>query len=118
MKVVDIAVAKVHLSALVDDALEGEEVVVARRGEPLVRLVPVVATRVTRLGGLRGRGRIAPDFDAPLDELAPRLRRRGRARGHDHYLTVEVLGTDVVLRGLDGRDGVVSISCGGSCVEL
>jgi prevent-host-death family protein len=71
MKVVNIAEAKVHLSALVDEALEGEEIVVARRGEPLVRLVPVQAAEpVTRLGGRRGRGRVAADFDAPLDDFA------------------------------------------------
>ena len=72
MKVVNIAEAKVHLSALVDEALEGEEIVVARRGEPLVRLVPVEAVgTLTRLGGWRGRGSIAPDFDAPLEDFAP-----------------------------------------------
>lgn len=71
MKVVNIADAKVHLSALVDEALEGEEIVVARRGEPLVRLIPVQAAQsVTRLGGRRGRGTIAADFDAPLEDFA------------------------------------------------
>ena len=63
--------AKTHLSRLLDRAAKGEEVVITRNGRPIARLVPVAALRAPRkLGGLRGRIRIADDFDAPLpDEL-------------------------------------------------
>jgi prevent-host-death family protein len=58
--------AKTHLSALVDRAAGGEEIVIAKSGRPLARLVPLTKAPRRRGGFLRGRIRIAPDFDAPL----------------------------------------------------
>jgi prevent-host-death family protein len=68
---VNVLEAKTQLSRLLDRAEAGEEVVIARAGHPVVKLVPVgerstVAPRT--LGTLVGRGWIAEDFDAPLDE--------------------------------------------------
>ena len=46
---------------------EGEDVVITRHGEPVARLVPVQkAATKRRLGALKGKLRIADDFDAPL----------------------------------------------------
>jgi prevent-host-death family protein len=57
--------AKTHLSRYVDQALEGEEVVIARAGRPLVRLVPVAADPPRRrLGFLAARARIDADLKA------------------------------------------------------
>jgi len=58
--------AKTELSRLVERALQGEEVLIARAGVPVVRLVPVVAGR-RRLGQWAGRVHLSEDFDAPLD---------------------------------------------------
>jgi len=59
--------AKTHLSKLLERAAEGEEVVIARAGVPVARLVPVVAPPDERpLGTERGVVQIAADFDAPL----------------------------------------------------
>ena len=59
--------AKTHLSRLLDRAAKGEEIVITRHGRPIGKLVPVVAKRPRRkLGLLRGKIRIAKDFDAPL----------------------------------------------------
>ena len=44
-KIVNIAEAKSKLSALLDDAMSGQEIVIARAGRPLVRLVPVEGRR-------------------------------------------------------------------------
>jgi antitoxin (DNA-binding transcriptional repressor) of toxin-antitoxin stability system len=61
--------AKTHFSRLVERALAGEEVVIARDGVPLVTLEPIRRVGQPRTPGLsRGRGRVADDFDAPLDE--------------------------------------------------
>ena len=61
--------AKTHFSRLVERALAGEEVVIARDGVPLVTLEPLRRVGQPRTPGLsRGRGRVADDFDAPLDE--------------------------------------------------
>lgn len=61
--------AKTHLSELLDDALAGEEIIVARAGKPLVRLVPVEPPRGPRpLGSARGRFVIHELFYEPLPE--------------------------------------------------
>jgi len=65
--------AKTSLSRLVQRALDGEEVVIARNGEPLVKLVPVPKTTKRRIPGrLKGMVWISPDFeftDAEIEEL-------------------------------------------------
>jgi prevent-host-death family protein len=69
---VNIYQAKAQLSALLERALAGETVVIARSGKPIARLMPVAtpagASRSgVRLGGLRrARVRLAPDFHAPM----------------------------------------------------
>ena len=69
---VNIYEAKTKLSALLDKALAGEDVVIARAGKPLARLTPVAgagSTSGVRLGGLkRARIRLAADFHAPLTD--------------------------------------------------
>jgi prevent-host-death family protein len=66
--------AKTHLSRYVDQALSGEEVVIARAGKPLVRLVPLKAEAVTRKGGfLRGQvvltADLKADFQAEIETM-------------------------------------------------
>jgi prevent-host-death family protein len=62
--------AKTDLSKLVERALAGEDVVIARAGVPVVRLVPVARQGHRVLGQWRGKVRISEDFDAPLpDEI-------------------------------------------------
>jgi prevent-host-death family protein len=66
---VNVYAAKSQLSRLLDQAAQGEEVVITRHGRPVAKLVPVGPVREERrLGGLRGKIRIAKDFDAPLPE--------------------------------------------------
>ena len=67
MKTVNLHAAKTHLSRLVDEAASGQEIVIAKSGKPMVRLVPVtVRGRRTGFGSLRNKIRIREDFDAPL----------------------------------------------------
>lgn len=64
---VNVHEAKTHLSRLLLRVARGEEVVIARAGKPVARLVPVVRPRGRRvLGRDRGTVFIADDFDAPL----------------------------------------------------
>lgn len=71
MKVVNIHEAKTHLSRLIQEALEGEEIVIARGNEPVVRLVLVESARPKRsVGWVNGKVTMAPDFDAPLDDFS------------------------------------------------
>ena len=61
--------AKTHLSRLLESVAAGEEVLIAKAGVPVARLVPVVMPAEQRpLGSERGRVFIADDFDAPLTE--------------------------------------------------
>lgn len=67
---VNIYEAKTHLSQLVDRAAAGEDIIIARNGRPVVRLCPLSRTPGRRTPGtLRGRIRMAPDFDETPDEI-------------------------------------------------
>jgi len=71
VKIVDIHEAKTQLSRLIQEALDGEDLVIARGNEPLVRLVLVEAARPHRNRGWAKRQvTMAPELDAPLDEFA------------------------------------------------
>ena len=72
MKIVNMHEAKTSLSQLVEQVEQGEEVILARAGKPVVRMVAVRTDARRVLGAWRGRVRMADDFDAPLptDELA------------------------------------------------
>lgn len=66
--VVNIHEAKTHFSRIVDEAAAGREVIIAKSGRPVARLVPIEPQRHTKkLGGLSGRFSVPDDFDAPLD---------------------------------------------------
>ncbi|AEG43124.1 prevent-host-death family protein [Isoptericola variabilis J7] len=73
MKTVNIHEAKTHLSRLLTEVEQGEDVVIARAGKPVARLTamtPVEKPR-RRLGPLRGQFRIPDDFDTwAQDEIA------------------------------------------------
>lgn len=71
--------AKTRLSQLVDRAARGEEIIIAKAGKPLAKLVPLQERREPRKpGGWDGQVRIADDFDAPLpDELQEVFEGRG-----------------------------------------
>lgn len=59
--------AKTHLSTLLEQVEGGEDIIIARAGVPVARLVPVVLpTEARPLGSERGQITFADDFDAPL----------------------------------------------------
>jgi len=67
MTIVNIHEAKTHFSKLINQALNGEEVIIARGGHPLIKLIPYEEVLMPRKGGqLTGMITIAEDFDAPL----------------------------------------------------
>jgi prevent-host-death family protein len=67
--------AKTKLSQLVERAEAGEDIVIARNGKPVARLVPVAATAsiADLRGAWRGRVEIADDFDHLPDDIADAL---------------------------------------------
>jgi prevent-host-death family protein len=60
--------AKTHLSALVDRAANGEEIVITKSGKPMARLAPLPPKAKRVPGQGRGQWHISPDFDDPLPE--------------------------------------------------
>jgi prevent-host-death family protein len=68
MAVVNIHAAKTQLSRLVDQAAAGEEIVIARAGKPVARLVQLEEKPKRILGLLKGQLKIPKDFDAPLPD--------------------------------------------------
>lgn len=70
MTTVNVHAAKTNFSRLVDQAAAGEEIIIAKAGQPVAKLVPLAAAarEKRRLGLLAGRAVIPPDFDAPLPD--------------------------------------------------
>ena len=69
MQIVNIHAAKTHLSRLLDAVADGEEILIARAGRPVARLVPLqgaVVPQRRQLGRLAGQFTVPDDFDAPL----------------------------------------------------
>ncbi|HEU4452482.1 MAG TPA: type II toxin-antitoxin system Phd/YefM family antitoxin [Longimicrobium sp.] len=66
MRTIHVDEARSRLSELIGEAIEGEEVVIARDDGTAVRLVPADATPRPRFGSARGMFRMADDFDAPV----------------------------------------------------
>ena len=65
--IINIHDAKTHLSRIVDDVAAGAEVVIAKAGKPMARLVPLEPkVRQKKLGLLKGRIKVPDDFNAPL----------------------------------------------------
>ncbi len=66
-KTVNLYEAKTNLSRLVEQAAKGEEIVIAKAGRPLARLVSMGRPKKPRKpGAWKGRVVISTDFDAPL----------------------------------------------------
>lgn len=70
MRTVNVHAAKTGLSSLLEAVERGEEVVIARAGKPVARLVPIEPAKARRKAGLlRGKAWAAPDAWAPDPEL-------------------------------------------------
>ena len=70
MRLVNMHEAKSKLSKLVEEALAGEEIVIAKAGKPLVKLVPYrPASEKRQFGGYENEIYIPPDFDETDEEI-------------------------------------------------
>ncbi len=69
MHIVNIHEAKTHFSKLIELAVNGEETIIAKSGKPVAKLVPIIKEKPKRrFGLLKGKIKIADDFDAPLPD--------------------------------------------------
>ena len=78
MPVINIYDAKTQLSKLIEQAAAGKDVVIARGGKPIARLTRLdTPRRKLKFGVLKGKVKIAEDFDAALpDEIAAQFEGR------------------------------------------
>lgn len=60
--------AKAQLSALVDDAADGKEIIIAKYGKPMAKLVPFVKP-ARKFGKHKGKIWTSADFDAPMPDI-------------------------------------------------
>ncbi len=60
--------AKTHLSHLLEELENGEDIVIARHGKPIARLIPYTVHPIKQRqpGSLHGKISVSKDFDAPL----------------------------------------------------
>ncbi len=77
MQQVTIHFAKTHLSKLIDAAIGGEDIVIAKGSQPVARLVPIRRGGF-KIGLLKGRLGRGPDFFEPMDETDLDLWEGGR----------------------------------------
>lgn len=68
MRTVNVHEAKTHLSRLLESVHRGEEIIIARAGKPVAKLVPIEAARPRVFGKDRGKFTVPDDFDAPLGD--------------------------------------------------
>lgn len=68
MSAINIHEAKTHLSRLVEEASEGKEIIIAKHGRPVAKLVAIASASAPRIGALKGKLHIPADFDAPLPD--------------------------------------------------
>jgi prevent-host-death family protein len=69
---INIHQAKTHLSRLIEDVANGNEVLIAKGGRPMARLIPLGRDDSPRRPGLlKGKLRIAEDFDRSLEASGP-----------------------------------------------
>jgi antitoxin (DNA-binding transcriptional repressor) of toxin-antitoxin stability system len=71
MVIRNISQAKAELSSLIEQVLKGNEVIIAKAGKPVARLIPHCGTNSPRIpGSMEGRIKISPDFDLLPDDIA------------------------------------------------
>jgi prevent-host-death family protein len=79
MGVFNVRDAKTHLSRLLERVAQGEEIIIAKGGRPVAKLVRFAA-KPRKPGRLEGRIRVGADFDDPLpDEIMAAFRAYGAA---------------------------------------
>jgi prevent-host-death family protein len=68
MKTVNIHAAKTNLSRLVEEAAAGKEIIIAKAGKPMARLMPLEKKKniASTLGIMKGKIWISDDFNDPL----------------------------------------------------
>ena len=71
MHITNISEAKTQLSALLEQVLEGKEIIIGKAGKPIAKLIRYeINTEQRHPGAMRGQIRISDDFDELPDDIA------------------------------------------------
>lgn len=68
MQAINIHEAKTHFSKLIDAAISGKEIIIAKAGKPVVKLIPISKKKSRHFGKLKGKIKINSDFNSPLPD--------------------------------------------------
>ncbi|MBM3144644.1 MAG: type II toxin-antitoxin system prevent-host-death family antitoxin [Chloroflexi bacterium] len=60
---------KIKIADLIEAAMSGDKVVITKDGEQIIQLVPMKPARKPKFGSAKGKIKIAPDFDEPLEDF-------------------------------------------------
>ena len=75
MKITNIHEAKTHLSRLLECVAQGEEIIIAKAGKPMAKLVPYTTASASRQPGYwRGKVQISDDFDELPEDIEAAFR--------------------------------------------
>jgi prevent-host-death family protein len=67
--ILNIHEAKTHLSKIIDEVAAGREVIIAKAGKPMARIVPLTnVVRPKKFGLLKGKIKVPDDFNKPLED--------------------------------------------------
>jgi prevent-host-death family protein len=70
MQQITLAEASQHLSDLIEAALSGEEIIIVKDNQPVVKLTPILPVqRRPKYGSAKGLITISDDFDEPLEDF-------------------------------------------------
>jgi prevent-host-death family protein len=62
--------ASQHLSDLIEAAISGDEIIIMKDNQPVVKLIPVLPVKIRpKFGSAKGMIKMSDDFDEPLEEL-------------------------------------------------
>lgn len=70
MVYIELDKAKLQIDVLIQKAIDGQEVVITDNAKPVLKLVPVVKTKIRRkAGSAKGMISMSDDFDEPLEDF-------------------------------------------------
>jgi prevent-host-death family protein len=70
MQQITVNEASQHLSDLIEAALGGDEIIIMKDNQPVVKLIPVLPVKIRpKFGSAKGMIKMSDDFDEPLEEL-------------------------------------------------
>jgi prevent-host-death family protein len=69
MTQLDIKKAKLNLAELLEKAIKGEEIIITKDEQPIVKIMPIKSKRPLKFGSAKGKIWMSDHFDEPLEEF-------------------------------------------------